>query len=133
MEQKWKEGEFWKMVSTIGSLWMECCQFALRVWTETQVFKFPVTVLVAVLVDLLPLYTQQNQQFQNRKVQDIYLQSSCHILTSSSGSQVQRLRIWKPGVHSGSYTAKCICSSYCKHFMNLQSWTSVLCHGISSF
>lgn len=32
-----------------SSLWMECCQFALRVWTETWVFKFPVTVLVAVL------------------------------------------------------------------------------------
>jgi hypothetical protein len=28
---------------------MECCQFALRFWTETWIFKFPVTVLVAVL------------------------------------------------------------------------------------
>lgn len=76
-----------------SSLWMECCQFALRVWTEAWVFKFPVTVLVAVLGELLPLYSRQDQQFQNR-IQNVHLQSSVISWQALLG---HRSTSWKSG------------------------------------
>lgn len=42
----------------------------------------------------------------------------CHILTSSSGSQVHFLKIWDPGVHGGSSSEKRIHSNYCRYFTN---------------
>lgn len=60
---------------------------------ETQVFKFPVIALVAVLAPLLSLLKSRSiaPRFKNKYVQ---LQSPCHILTSSSGP---RCSSWKSG------------------------------------
>lgn len=74
----------------------------------------------------------QNRTKQNK--QKNYLQSSCHILTSSSGLQFQFLKIWSPWLQ----LLKVICFNNCRTLYSKTFSTSnpghlVFCHRISSF
>lgn len=89
-----KNKVFWKMASTIVHFGWSVARICTERLAQTRVFEFPVTALEAVLVQVSTLRRETAvPKFKNKTNQ---LQSSCHILISSSMSQVQILEIWSP-------------------------------------
>lgn len=72
------------MASTVVHFGWSITRTCTEALAETQVFKFSVIALVAVLALLLSLLKARStaSKLKNKYVQ---LQSPCHILTSSSG------------------------------------------------
>lgn len=89
-----KKAAFWKMANTVAHFGWSAVRVCTKGLAATQVFEFPETALVAVLAQSSLLKARSIvSKFKNKTIQ---FQSSCHILISSSRSQVQFLKIQNP-------------------------------------
>lgn len=119
-----------------GSLWMECCQFALRIWIETGLRISSNSAngsACSVLVSLLTARsTVPNSKLKNHLPPEFLPGLDKHFWVL--GPVLEDLRT--PSSQAAMLIS--ISSNYCKHrskhFLNLQSWTHhVFRYRISSF